>query len=86
MTYLVPAETPVAQSPADPNPAVRDREGTLMLLHEALARSRQHEAEQAARDHALARSVTAGRLWARLARFASRRAERARAGTAARSA
>ncbi len=83
MTYLMPLETPVAPSTAAPNPVVRDREGTLMLLHEALARSRQHEAEQAARDHALARSVTAGRRWARLARFASRRAERARAQSAA---
>jgi hypothetical protein len=85
MTYLMPVETPVAPSLADPNPVVRDREGTLMLLHEALARSRQQEAEQAAREHALVRSVTAGRRWAGLARFASRRAERARAGTAARS-
>lgn len=82
MTYLVSApKTASAQS----NPTVRDREGTLMLLHEALARSRQQEAEQAARDHALARSVTAGRRWARLARFASRRAERARSGHAVQS-
>lgn len=84
MTYLMPVETPVAPSTAAPNPVVRDREGTLMLLHEALARSRQQEAEQAARDHALVRSVTAGRRWERLARFASRRAEQARAATAAR--
>ena len=58
---------------------------TVLLLHEALARSRQTEAEQAAREHRLARSVTAGRTWsrlARLARFAQRRAERSR--TAAR--
>lgn len=53
-----------------------------MLLHEALARTRQQEAEQAARDYRLARSVTAGRGWAVLARFATRRAARARAGTA----
>lgn len=77
MTDLEPVPTSV---PAPPNPTARDREGTLMLLHEALARSRQHEAEQAARDHALARSVTAGRRWERLARFAARRAEQARAG------
>jgi len=55
---------------------------TVLLLHEALARSRQTEAEQAAREHRLARSVTAGRSWSRLARFAQRRAERSR--TAAR--
>jgi hypothetical protein len=61
---------------------IRDREGTVMLLHEALARCRQQEAEQAAREYALARSVSAGRRWARLARFASRRAEQARAAAA----
>jgi hypothetical protein len=49
-----------------------------MLQHEALARSRQQEAEQAAREHALARMVTAGRGWDLLARFAVRRAARAR--------
>ncbi len=87
MTYLTtaaPAVAPIDVS-APSEPAVRDREGTLMLLHEALARSRQQEAEQAARDHALARSITAGRRWALLARFADRRAERAR-GWVARSA
>ncbi len=81
MTYLVSApKTASAQS----NPTVRDREGTLMLLHEALARSRQQEAEQAAREFALARSFTAGRRWALLARFAARRAARARATVRAR--
>ena len=84
MTYLEMDPTTVpAQSPStQPEPAVRDREGPLMLLHEALARSRQQEARRAARDHALARSVTAGRRWTLLARFATRRAERARAGVA----
>ncbi len=80
MTDLV--AVPAQLDPAQPNPTVGDREGKLMLLHEALARSRQQEAEQAARDHALARSVTAGRRWSRLARFAARRAEHARAGAA----
>ena len=61
-------------------PVVRDREGTEMLLHEALARSRQQEAMAAARQHALVRQFTAGRRWASLARFAARRADRARAG------
>jgi hypothetical protein len=61
-----------------------DREGTAMLLiDEALARSRQREAEQAAREHALARRIVAGRGWARLAAFAARRAERARANVQA---
>ena len=61
-----------------------DREGNAMLLlDEALARSRQREAEQAAREHALARQIVAGRRWARLAAFAARRAERARANAQA---
>lgn len=50
----------------------------MLLINEALARSRQREAEQAAREHALARSLVAGRRWSRLAAFAARRAERAR--------
>jgi hypothetical protein len=62
----------------DPHPAVRTREENPMLLYEALARSRQREAEEAARSYRLARSVVAGRRWARLAAFASRRAARAR--------
>lgn len=57
---------------------VNRKETTVLLLHEALARSRMHEAEQAARQHRLARSVTAGRRWSQLARFAVRRADRAR--------
>ncbi|MBA2322733.1 MAG: hypothetical protein H0V92_01495 [Pseudonocardiales bacterium] len=79
MTDLMPAPAPVS---AHTQPV--DREGTTMLLHEALARSRQQEAEQAAREFALARSITAGRRWAVLARFAARRAERARASVRAR--
>jgi hypothetical protein len=60
-------------------PDVRDGEGTEMLLHEALARSRHQEAVAAARRHALVRQFTAGRRWALLAGYAARRAERARA-------
>ena len=44
-----------------PRPAVRDREGTAMLLHEALARSRQQEAMPAGQRHVLARRLAAGR-------------------------
>jgi hypothetical protein len=62
-----------------PRPDDSHREGTAMLLHEALARSRQQEAIRAARRHALARSVAAGRTWSLLSRFAARRAARARA-------
>jgi hypothetical protein len=64
--------------PAPMRPVVRDQEGTNMLLHEALARSRQQEAMEAARQHALVRQFVAGRRWALLARFAERRAVRAR--------
>ncbi len=53
----------------------------MLLFNEALVRSRQQEAEQAAREHALARRFVAGRRWTMLARFATRRAERARAAT-----
>jgi hypothetical protein len=67
------------QTAALTRPVVRDREGTEMLLHEALARSRHQEALAAARQYALARQFTAGRRWASLAGFAARRAERARA-------
>jgi hypothetical protein len=72
MTDLVP------QASRRTRPVTRDREGTQMLLHEALARSRQQEAREAARQHALIRRCTAGRRWASLARFATRRADRAR--------
>ncbi|WP_300009434.1 hypothetical protein [Pseudonocardia sp.] len=51
-------------------------------MNEALARSRSREAEQAAREHAIARQLLAGRRWARLADFAARRAARAREGAA----
>ena len=60
-------------TPLPPTRPVRN-EGTVMLLHEALARSRMREAEQAARDYALVRALTAGRRWRMLARYAQRRA------------
>ena len=67
------------QTAAETRPVVRDREGTEMLLHEALARSRHQEALAAARQHALVRQFTAGRRWASLAGYAARKAARARA-------
>ena len=67
------------QTAALTRPVVRNREGTEMLLHEALARSRHQEALEAARQHALVRRFTAGRRWASLAGYTARRAERARA-------
>ena len=69
---------------AAPRPVVRDREGTTMLLHEALARSRMREAKQAAREYALVRALTAGRRWRMLARYAERRAVLKSAAAAAR--
>ncbi|TWF76251.1 hypothetical protein FHX44_112141 [Pseudonocardia hierapolitana] len=67
------------QTAAETRPVVRDREGTAMLLHEALARCRHQEALAAARQHALVRQFTAGRRWASLAGYAARKAARARA-------
>jgi len=60
--------------------ATPTQENDVMLLHEALARSRMREAEQAARDHRLARRVAAGRNWQRLARWTAARAAKASAG------
>jgi hypothetical protein len=60
-------------TPLPPTRPVQN-EGTAMLLHEALARSRMREAEQAAREYALVRALTAGRRWRMLARYAQRRA------------
>jgi len=67
--------------------SVLDRDATVrtrpegdpgMLIHEALARSRQQEAVRAAAEYRRARRLTAGRAWSRLAEWAARRAERAR--------
>ena len=70
--------------PLPPTRSVQN-EGTAMLLHEALARSRMREAEQAARDYALVRALTAGRRWRMIARFAQRRAAMKSAAAAVRS-
>ncbi|GAA1843357.1 hypothetical protein GCM10009836_23410 [Pseudonocardia ailaonensis] len=60
-------------------PTVLDAQGTAMLLmNEALARSRHREAEEVARDHRVARRLAAERRWSRLAAYADRRARRAR--------
>ena len=71
-------------APLLPTRPIRN-EGTVMLLHEALARSRMREAEQAARDYALVRALTAGRRWQMLARYAQRRAAVKAAAAATRS-
>jgi hypothetical protein len=54
-------------------------ETTEMLMHEALARARMREAEQAARQYRLARRVAAARSWRRLAGWAAKHAARANA-------
>ena len=71
-------------TPLPPTRPVQN-EGTAMLLHEALARSRMREAEQAAREYALVRAFTAGRRWQMLARYAQRRASAKVAAAALRS-
>lgn len=55
-----------------------NQENAVTLIQEALARSHQQEAQQAAAQHRLARRATAGRRWARLASWAAARADRAR--------
>ncbi|MBA2324217.1 MAG: hypothetical protein H0V92_09485 [Pseudonocardiales bacterium] len=52
--------------------------GPRMWMYEALSRARIQETEQEARRRRMVRELTAGRRWNQLARFASRRAERAR--------
>ena len=72
--------------PMTARPAVRgthaihlvNQENAMTLIHEALARSHQQEAQRVADEYRLARRVTAGRRWSRLASWASARAERAR--------
>jgi hypothetical protein len=49
-----------------------------MLFYEALARERIREAEEEARRSRIVRRLAARRRWARLARYAAERAERAR--------
>jgi hypothetical protein len=61
-------------SPAAVNPSVQHEGTVMLLLQEALARSRMREAEEAARKHALVRALVAGRRWRMLARYAERRA------------
>ncbi|HEY0814131.1 MAG TPA: hypothetical protein VGE11_12690 [Pseudonocardia sp.] len=68
--------TAISPSTAGPtaDQSIQHEGSVMMLLHEALARSRMREAEQAAREHALAHALVAGRRWRMLARYAERRA------------
>ncbi|GAA2857890.1 hypothetical protein GCM10010472_14100 [Pseudonocardia halophobica] len=65
----------------DVRPRVDARGTAMLVMNEALARSRQQKAEEAARDHRLARRLSAGRRWDRLAAYAAGRAARARAAS-----
>jgi len=49
-----------------------------MLPNEAITDTRMREAVAAAREHRMARQLTAGRNWQRLAGWSARRAIRAR--------
>ncbi|WP_130288808.1 hypothetical protein [Pseudonocardia sediminis] len=80
MNQLMTAPRPAT---ASRKPTDHRSEGAPMLIHEALARSRQHEAEREARQYRRARSLTAGRRWARLAAWAQRRAQAERERAAA---
>lgn len=70
----------------DTRPVVRDREGMPMLLHEALARSRQREAEEAARRYRLVRAAVAARPRRSVLGALFRRTARTRAAAARRAA
>ena len=58
-----------------------NQENAMTLIQEALARSHQQESQRAAAEYRLARRLTAGRRWSRLALWAAARAERARIRT-----
>ncbi|MDN5915658.1 MAG: hypothetical protein L0I76_11210 [Pseudonocardia sp.] len=72
MNQIVTIPSPATASAA---PTDHRTEGAQMLIHEALARSRQREAELEARQYRRARELTAGRRWAQLAARAQRRAQ-----------
>lgn len=54
------------------------KEAITMLIPEELARSRKHDLLREARQARMIRACTAGRWWRKLARFAQKRADRAR--------
>ncbi|ANY05894.1 hypothetical protein [Pseudonocardia sp. HH130630-07] len=75
---MAPIERPTVRGELAAHTHIVNQENVVTLIQEALARSHQHEAQRAAAEHRLARSIVAGRRWARLAAWASARAERAR--------
>jgi hypothetical protein len=70
----------VNRLPLRPELDQTSRENNEMLMHEALARARMQEAEQAAQHYRLARRVAAARRWQRLSAWAARRAAQISAG------
>ncbi|MBN9790944.1 MULTISPECIES: hypothetical protein [unclassified Pseudonocardia] len=71
-----PAVRPISRT--DRSSHLVNQENVMTLIQEALARSHQQEAQRAAAEHRLARRLTAGRGWSRIAAWAASRAERAR--------
>ncbi|MBW4720576.1 hypothetical protein [Saccharothrix obliqua] len=71
-TYRTTTDEAVTSTELDPR-------GNPMLLEENLARSRMHDAEVFAQRQRLARRLVAADRWRRLAGWAHRRADQARA-------
>jgi len=88
MTDLMTVPLMTALAASDTRPGVRAREAMLMLLHEVLARSRQREAEEAARRYRLVRDTTVANRTPRRRLLAAmfRRTARTRAAAARRGA
>ena len=82
MSHLMTAPTVPAERPtthAEHTDHLVNPENAMTLIHEALARSHQQEAQREAAEYRLARRLCAARRWTRLANWVSARAERARA-------
>lgn len=78
MNDLKPAPAVRPMSHTDRSSHLVNQENVMTLIQEALARSHQQEAQRVAAEHRLARRITAGRGWSRIAAWAASRAERAR--------
>lgn len=81
MKHLTTATALPAERSArrDRSTGLVNQENAMSLIHEALARSHQQEAQREAAEYRLARRLSAARRWTRLATWVSVRAERARA-------
>ncbi|WP_436494156.1 hypothetical protein [Actinokineospora sp. HUAS TT18] len=63
----------------DPMYTFKPEGPTQMLIYENLARSRTREAEQVAQAHRLVRRLHTAKRWEQVAKWATRRADRASA-------